>query len=216
VIDVAPGTIAIYSDIACPWAHLAVFRLWAAREKAGLTDQVTFDHRPFPLEVVNSRCTPRKVLEAEVPVVAGHDPEGGAGWQMWQAPFHEWPVTTLPALEAVQAAKAQSARASETLDRALRRAFFGESRCVSMRHVILEIAAKCDQVDHDALADALDRGTARAAVMEPPPDDVEGSPHLFLPDGTDAANPGIEMHWTDEHGKGFPVIDADDPSVYDE
>ena len=45
---------------------------------------------------------------------------------------------------------------------------------------------------------------------------VEGSPHLFLPDGTDVHNPGIEMHWMGDHGKGFPHIDADDPSVYDD
>src|SRR5204862_6927462 len=109
-------------------------------------------------------------LEAEVPVIAGAAGADRAGFQMWQRPFHEWPVTTLPALEAVQAAKTQSLRASEALDRALRRAFFGESRCISMRHVILEVAAKCDEVDHDALADALDHGTARAAVMQPPPD----------------------------------------------
>ena len=216
MIDVAPGTIAIYSDIGCPWAHLAVHRLWAARAKAGLTEQVHFDHRPFALELVNNRCTPRQVLEAEVPVIAGAEGADEAGFQMWQAPFHEWPVTTLLALEAVQAAKAQSLRASETIDRALRRAFFGESRCVSMRNVVLDVAAECGEVDVDALTQALDNGTARAAVVKRPPDAVKGSPHLFLPDGTNAANPGIEMHWMGEHGKGFPVIDADDQNVYEE
>ena len=45
-------------------------------------------------------------------------------------------------------------------------------------------------------------------------DRVKGSPHLFLPDGSDAHNPGITMHWVGEHGKGFPVVDEDDPAVY--
>jgi predicted DsbA family dithiol-disulfide isomerase len=210
--NVQPGTIAIYSDIACPWAHLTVHRLWEARQRLGAP--VLFDHRPFALEIVNERPTPKAVLEAEVPVVAPHGWE--AGWQMWQGKPWEWPVTSLLALEAVQAAKEQSLQASEALDRALRRAFFGDSRCISMRHVVLEVASKVDEVDEGALADALDAGRARAAVMEPVPDDVNGSPHLFLPDGSDVHNPGIDMHWMGDHGKGFPHIDADDPTVYDD
>jgi len=209
---VQAGTIAIYSDIACPWAHLAVHRLWEARRRLGAP--VLFDHRPFVLEITNERCTPKSVLEAEVPVVASH--AWDAGWQMWQGQSSEWPVTSLLALEAVQAAKAQSLQASEALDRALRRALFGASRCISMRHVVLEVAAKVDEVDETALAEALDTGRARTAVMAPPPEAVKGSPHVFLADGSDVHNPGIEMHWMGEHGTGFPCIDADDPSVYDD
>lgn len=212
VPNVQSGTIAIYSDIACPWAHLTVHRLWEARQRTGAS--VLFDHRPFALEIVNSRATPKPVLEAEVPVVAGHGPD--AGWQVWRGKPWEWPVTSLLALEAVQAAKEQGLEASEALDRALRRAFFGESRCISMRHVVLEVAAKVDAVDEGALAEALDCGRARSAVMATVPDQVKGSPHVFLPDGSDAHNPGIQLHWMGEHGQGFPYIDADDPSVYDD
>jgi hypothetical protein len=79
-------------------------------------------------------------------------------------------------LEAAQAAKEQSLRASEELDRALRRALFADSRCIT-------IATLCSR---------------------------------FLPDGTDMHNPGIEMHWQGEAGTGFPVIDHDDPTVYDD
>ncbi len=70
-----------------------------------------------------------------------------AGWQPWAAPDHAWPVTMLPPMEAVQAAKLQSLAAAEELDRGLRRAFWGESRCISLRHVILEVATECDSVD---------------------------------------------------------------------
>ena len=45
---------------------------------------------------------------------------------------------------------------------------------------------------------------------------VNGSPHLFLPDGTDVHNPGIEMHWEGDHGKGFPVVDRDEPAIYED
>jgi len=118
-------------------------------------------------------------------------------------------------MEAVQAAKSQNLAASEQLDRALRVALFAESRCISMLHVVLDLAKQCTHVDAVALEAQLHRGTARGAVLEPPPARVKGSPHLFLPDGSDAANPGIAMHCVGDHGTGFPVVDGDDPNVYE-
>jgi predicted DsbA family dithiol-disulfide isomerase len=217
MIDVAPGTIAVYSDLGCPWSHLAVHRLLATRAAMGLDAEVTLDHRPFLLEVANEEPTPRRALDAEIPVLGGLDP--AAGWRMWQAAGSAWPVTMLLPMEAVQVAKEQSLRASEQLDRALRVAFFAESRCISLRSVILDVAAGCSQVDVDALAEALDDGRARRALLDQhraaeAGDEVDGSPHLFLPDGTNAHNPGIEMHWEGEQGQGFPVVTKDDPSVY--
>ena len=217
MIEVAPGTVAVYSDLGCPWSHLAVHRLLATRSALGLDGQVVLDHRPFILELANSQPTPRLVLDAEIPVLGGLD--AGAGWQMWQGKDWEYPVTMLPAMEAVQAAKDQGLAASEQLDRALRVAFFGQSRCVSLVHVVLEVAATCDLVDIDPLAAALEEGRARRALLDEhravaAGDDVDGSPHVFLPDGSGYHNPGIEMHWEGEHGEGFPVVTKDDPSVY--
>jgi predicted DsbA family dithiol-disulfide isomerase len=209
-------TIVVWSDIGCPWAHAAVSRLHRFRHELDLDDRVCIDHRAFPLELVNERPTPKRTLDAEIPVVGAIEPE--AGWKLWQAEEWTWPVTTLPALEAVQAAKAQSAAASEQLDRALRVAFFAESRCVSLRSVVLDVARSCDAVDVDRLAAALDDGRARRTVVDQwrsaEGEGVKGSPHVFLPDGTDAHNPGVEMHWEGEHGEGFPVVDRDDPDVY--
>jgi predicted DsbA family dithiol-disulfide isomerase len=127
----------------------------------------------------------------------------------------------LPALEAVQAAKAQSWHASEQLDRSLRRAFWGESRCISMRHVILDVAAETGAVDVDVLAADLDTGRARSSVIEHFVQAKDGrvncSPHVFLYDGTNMANPGVERRWVNGgFGVGFPFIDSDDRSVYDE
>lgn len=217
MVDVAPGTIAVYSDLGCPWSHLAVHRLLAARAAMGLDAEVTLDHRPFVLELANAEPTPRRTLDAEIPVLGGLDP--AAGWQMWQAGESDWPVSMLLPLEAVQAAKAQSLRAGEQLDRGLRAAFFGRSRCISMRHVILEVAAGCAGVDVDVLAEALDDGRARRELVDghraaEASDEVDGSPHVFLSDGTNVHNPGIEMHWEGEQGQGFPVVTKDDPSVY--
>jgi predicted DsbA family dithiol-disulfide isomerase len=215
-IEVEPGTIAVYADVGCPWAHLAVHRLHEARSELSLENSVRFDIRAFPLEVFNRQPTPKLTLDAEIAVAGTLAPD--AGWQMWQAPAHEYPVTTLPALEAVEAAKEQGLRASEQLDRALRRAFFAESKVISMRHVIEEVASDCAEVDAGKLLEALDDGRARRAVMEQVArgdgDEVKGSPHVFLPDGTNVHNPGVEFHWEGEHGEGFPVVDRDDPSIY--
>jgi predicted DsbA family dithiol-disulfide isomerase len=216
-IGVAPGTIAFYGDIACPWATIAVVRLVEARRKAGLEGALVVDHRAFPLEIVNERPTPFRTLRAEHDVAVEHEPS--FGWRPWSAPESTWPVTTLLALEAVEAAKEQSAAASEQLDLALRRALFVESRCISLRHVILDVAAGCGAVDADALREALDDGRARRDLLDgwfAAADDLQGSPHLFFADGFDVANPGIELHWEGEGDAKHPVVDADDPAVYDD
>jgi predicted DsbA family dithiol-disulfide isomerase len=215
-MDVSPATIVIYADIACPWAHLAMHRLHEARAELGAQDQVFFEPRAFALEIVNEQPTPRSILEAEIPVAGAAEKE--AGWQMWQGDDSEWPVTTLPALEAVEAAKNQSLRAAEELDRGLRVAFFADSKNISMRHVILAVAEDCPNVDEELLAEAVDNGRARGRVMEQvnesKKEGVKGSPHLFLADGTDYHNPGVEVTWVGEHGKGFPFIESDEPAVY--
>jgi len=216
----APGTVQVWSDLGCPWSHAVVWRLHDARRRLGLDGRVGFDHHAFPLELFNNEPTPRRLLEAEWPVAAQLAPR--AGWQAWAAPAEAWPVTMLPPMEAVQAAKLQSLDASEELDRGLRRAFFGESRCISLRHVILEVAAECQSVDVGALASALDDGRARRSLADDwavaRGDEVRGSAHLFAPDGTNAQNPGIAIGWIgDADGRGgAAIIEADDPAAIDD
>ena len=217
MIDVAPATVAVYSDIGCPWAHLCIHRLHRAIREAGVQARLAIDNRPFALEVINAKPTPKLTLDAEVAVLGALDPE--AEWQMWQGELHEYPVTTLPAMEAVEAAKEQGRSKAAALDRALRVAFFGQSRCISMRHVILEVAGSVPELDTTRLAERLDSGAARSSLMAEiersrDSDEVKGSPHVFIAGGDGMHNPGIEMEWEGEHGKGFPVVHSDDPSVY--
>jgi predicted DsbA family dithiol-disulfide isomerase len=219
VISVAPGTVQVWSDIGCPWAHAAVWRLWDARRRLGLEEQVRFDHRVFPLELFNSQATPRNELEPEMPACASLAPQ--AGWLPWSAPEWTYPATMLPAMEAVQAAKEQGLAASEALDRGLRRAFWGESRCVSMRHVILEVASETDGLDIGQLADALDSGRARHLIFSDwevaKTDAVQGSPHLFVADGTNAQNPGLQVDWNEgADGIWLPTIHNDAAWVYED
>ncbi|MFI1977507.1 DsbA family protein [Streptomyces wedmorensis] len=217
--DLTPprGVITVFSDIWCSFAHIAVHRLHATRARLGLEERVSFDLRAFPLELLNDAPSPRPGTDSEVARMASLEP--AAGWQLWQAKDWLYPTTTLPALEAVLAAKEQSLSASEQLDLGLRRAFWAESRCVSHRKVILDVAADTGVVDVDALAEALDDGRARRTLADQAAvsrtDRVNCSPHLFLPDGSDHANPGIDVGWEGAYGVGWPVIASDDPKVFE-
>ena len=215
-IDVRPGTVKVFTDVSCGWATIALTRFYRTRAELGLDDEVRVDFGLFLLEDINRFPIPKRYLDAEIPVIGALEPD--VGFQMWQGLPSNWPVTTLLANEAVHAAKRQSLRASEQLDYALRMAFFRDSRCISMRHVVVDVAAHCDQVDLTVLERALDDGAARAEMMRSyreRVDDVQGSPHFFLADGSDVHNPGITLHWIGPPGKGFPTVDADDPTAVD-
>jgi predicted DsbA family dithiol-disulfide isomerase len=213
-----PGVITVFSDIWCSFAHIGIHRLHATRRRLGLENQVSFDLRAFPLELLNDAPSPRPGTDSEVGRMASLEPE--AGWQLWQAKDWLYPSTMLPALEAIQAAKEQSPAAAEQLDLGLRKAFWAQSRSVSHRKVILEVAAETGVVDVTALASALDDGRARSSLSDQAAisrtERVNCSPHLFLPDGSDYPNPGIEVRWEGAYGIGFPVIESDDPKIYED
>ena len=216
-LPASPEVIVVYSDLHCSFAHLAVHRLHETRTALGLDEQIWIDHRAFPLELFNQRVNSLRGVNSEAAVVGALDP--GAGWQLWQAHDWEYPVSVLLPMEAVQAAKQQSWAAAEQLDRGLRRAFWRESRCITMRHVILTVAAACPSVDLDRLTADLDLGTARHQLFDQFAQACDGrvncSPHLFLHDGTNLPNPGVSRRWINgTFGVGFPIIDQYDPAVY--
>jgi predicted DsbA family dithiol-disulfide isomerase len=213
----APGTLVVWSDVGCPWAHVAVHRLRAARERLGLDGAVHLDHRAFPLEVLNSNARPKRILDAEVPVAGGLEP--AAGWSVWQRP-DEWAVSVLLALEAVQAAREQGPAAHEELDHALRVALFRDSRNIGMWHEVLAVAREVPEVDAEALEAALVEGRARPLLHKQceaaRTDAIQGSPHVFAPDGTNAYNPGVQTTMSGPWGTGFPIVEKDDPAVYED
>ncbi|MGP3928329.1 DsbA family oxidoreductase [Streptomyces sp. 8N616] len=211
-----PGTVMVWSDIGCPWASLALHTLRStARERE---QDILIDHRAFPLELFNSQPTPKFIVEPEIIVIAAHRPE--LGWRIWSGPESDYPSTTLPALEAVQAAKAPAVgglRGSDELDAALRHAFYAENRCISIPSEILDAAAKCEHVDAEALAKAMERGAGRAEVYEQwrtaQGPEIQGSPHLFASGGYAAHNPGVLAEWTgDPNRGGLPRLDGYDVS----
>jgi predicted DsbA family dithiol-disulfide isomerase len=215
-LDVRPGTVLAFTDVMCGWSTIAFHRFYRARSAAGLDDRLVLDPQLFLLEDVNQMALNTKIIEGEKPVVGALAEE--LEFKPWQRDPSEFPVTSLPANEAVHAAKSQSPRAAEQLDMALRLGFWRDSRCLSMQHEILDIADSCDAVDVDRLRADLESGHARGPMMRTYRqcrDAVQGSPHFFLPDGSDVHNPGIAMHQVGSAGAGFLVLDDDDPTVYD-
>lgn len=208
-----PARILFWGDIACPWASLAVHRLRATRTALGLDGDVVIEHRPFALELVNARPTPKRTVDAEIAEISRHEP--ALGWRPWSRPDSQWPGTVLLALEAVQAAREQGAAASEDLDAALRSAFYRDSRPIGLLTEVLAVAHEVGSLDAALLDSRLAVGAGRAEVVEGwrtyEQRGVKGSPHLFLPDGTGVHNPGVRLG-KDEHG--HPVIEGDDPAVY--
>jgi predicted DsbA family dithiol-disulfide isomerase len=76
MISVEQGTITVWSDIACPWATLA---LRAAAHNRGR--DVLIDHRAFPLELFNKMPTPKLIIDAEIVAIASSQAE--LGLRMW-------------------------------------------------------------------------------------------------------------------------------------
>lgn len=210
------ATVEVWSDLLCPFAYVGILRLRRARTRLGLDGEVQLEHHTFPLELFDGPH-PRRGTDTEAVGLGQIEPE--AQFRVWTAADDLYPHTVLLAAEAVHAAGAQGLAAGEELDLALRRAFWTHSRSISHRKVILDVAAEVPAVDAGALADALDSGTFRSAVMadfavaQTPA--ITGSPTFRFPDGTTVTNPGIEVHWDGPWASGFPVVDADDANVYD-
>lgn len=213
----SPGTLVVFSDVACPWATVVVLRLRAARQALGLDGELPIVHLAHPLELEHDHPLARRIVDAEVPACAAATPD--FGWSLWQGRLDEYPVSSLLAVEAVQATRRQSEMAAEEIDMELRTAFLVRSRCISMRHEVLAAARRCPTVDVDRLEHDLDRGLARAAVSRQARAAREGaaecSGYLVLPDGRGWCNPGVETSWIGPRMPGgAPRIERDDPSIY--
>lgn len=215
----APRSVVVFSDIACPWATVVVLRLREAREALGLTHELPIVHLAHPLEVEHGHALSRRIIDAEVSACAAAAPD--FGWSLWQGRLDEYPVSSLLAVEAVQAARQQSEAAAEELDVELRAAFFVRSRCITLRHEVLAAADRCPTVDVARLEHDLDRGVARAGVSRQSRAGREGaatcSGYVVLPDGRGWCNPGVDRSWIGPPMPGgTPHVERDDPSVYHE
>ena len=187
-------TIEIYSDIHCPWAYLAVYRLrqvWP--EYAG---NVQIIWRALSLEYINRQGTPKPVLDVEIDLMRERI-EPSLPIRRWPRPEWQWPVTFWPAFEALACAQAQSHDAAFAMSWALRQAFFAGGRSPALRHELLEIAGQvADEAGLDLarFEEDWDSGRYKAGVIAESRRGwhelkVGGSPTFVLPDGRQISNP---------------------------
>jgi predicted DsbA family dithiol-disulfide isomerase len=194
----------VWADIACPYATVVLHRLVRERDRRGL--DLVIDLRAYPLELVNRRPTPRSEVDADIASLAALEPD--LGMAPWSAAPDTYPVTSLPALEAVRAAAGQGPEMALALDSRLRRAFLAESRCISILPVIAECAEECDGLDVAGLLDEMRTGPVTGDVLSHLDQagrlGVVGSPHVALSDGSGWFAPSLQT----DGGEGSPVGDS--------
>lgn len=191
--------IAFYGDVACPYAYLTAFRLCKLRDE--LRGRVEIVPRCLALEYVNREPTPKDVLDQEAPLVLLAEPD--IPYQPWHAPASTWPVTLWPAFEAIKCAERQGIEYTLDLDWAIRTAFFADSRCVSLRQVLLDLAAQVG-LDLDRFVADFDAGVAKWQVIAETRMGweqlkVPGSPTLVSPSGRQVSGAAL----------GLPEVELD-------
>ncbi|MCC6945790.1 MAG: DsbA family protein [Thermomicrobiales bacterium] len=175
--------IQMYADLICPFAYL-VHCSWRSI-RGEYEGQVEIVHRSLALEYVNRAQTPKRGIEAELPILFLSEPD--LPYAPWHAPESEWPVTSLPAFEAVHCAHRQSPALGDDMAWAIRVAFFAGSRCISLRHVLIELAGEAglDPIQFEA---DFDGGVCKQQVIDDArygweTASVPGSPTWILPNG---------------------------------
>jgi predicted DsbA family dithiol-disulfide isomerase len=185
--------IEIYSSIECPFAYLAVYRLrqvWNEFE-----GQVDLAWRSLSLEWVNGQSYALPLFEVERELFQQIEPK--LPWQRWDRPPWEFPSTWWPAFEALNCAQAQGQPQAFEMSWELRRAYFAESRNISLRHEIMataEEAARRVPLDLERFVDDWDSGSYKAQVHTESQYGwkdlkLDGSATFVLPDGTRVTNP---------------------------
>jgi hypothetical protein len=73
MIEISAGTVVVFADLLCPFAHVAVHRLWTTRSRLGLDDAVVL---PDGTSHVNPGVEVRwqGVWARGFPVIEGDDP----------------------------------------------------------------------------------------------------------------------------------------------
>lgn len=191
-----PIQIAMYADLSCPFAYLVHHRWRQLRDE--YRDRVAIVHKSLALEYVNKQPTPKPELDIEAPLLFAPDP--AVPYQPWHAPASEWPVTIWPAFEAVKCAERQGLTEADDLAWAIRTAFFVDSRCISMRHELIELA-KAAGLDQNRFTADFDSGETKRLVVEEARNGwerlkVPGSPTLVLASGeqiADLALPDLDL-----------------------
>ena len=208
----APARLLVYSDLHCPYAYLAAYRLRKVLPE--FRGRVEVVHKSLAIEYVDAKSTPKPILDQETGLILLEEPD--IPYLPWHRPDSEWPVTFWPAFEAVKCAERQGLDKAHELDWLIREAFFAGSRCVSMRHVLLELAEHAG-LDMRRFTEDFDSGAAKRLVLEESREgwealDIPVSPTFILPGGKRYVNPAAPKVHLDED-KHWKVTGVDPAPV---
>lgn len=190
----------VYADVCCPFTHVGLRRIVAARAERGLAPADLRLHvHAWPLELVNGAPLDPEFIAEEVEAIraqvasdlfARFDPAA-------------FPPTSIPAMLLAHSAYAVDAATGEEVSLALRDALFEEGRDIADPEVLAALAEAHGLAvpPHDqapVLAD-WQAGRARGVV---------GSPHFFA-GSADVFCPSLRIRRVD----GELVIDADPAAI---
>ena len=165
-------------------------------------DRVRIAWKALALEIKNEKSTPKDIVDGEIVLMAQQELD--LPIRPWRGPEWRYPPTILPAFEAIRCAANQGDKQAWEFSWRVRKAFFYQRRCISMRHVLLELAAESG-LDLERFRRDWDGGAERPAVLEESHHGweelkVEGSPTFVLPSGRQVHNPAAwRVTWGPEH-----------------
>lgn len=211
----------IYSDIHCPWAYLANYRLrqvWSQYK-----GRLSLKWRSLSLEYVNHQSTPKNILDLETELMQT-TVEPALPIKHWPHPDWQWPVTFWPAFEALACAQAQGEDQAFAMSWALRHAFFEGGGNLSMRYQLFKVAQEVAQevpLDLSQFEDDWDSGRYKSSVLTDSERGwhtlkVKNSPTFVLPNGRQFSNPGVGEFKLDLAGKTshYTPVNTDPLKVY--
>jgi len=185
-----PTGIEVFADVVCPFAHVSLRRLFAARADLGAEDQ-PIRVRAWPLELVNGEPLDPAHVAAEI----GDLRAQVAGDLFGGFTTDAFPVSSIRALGLTTTAYDRGAGVGEAVNLAVRDALFEQGRAIDDPDLLASVAAEHgielpgedearERVEAD-LAEGQDRG-------------VVGSPHFFVGEASFFC-PALEIERRGEH-----------------
>ncbi len=124
--------------------------------------RVRVSWKTLALEIKNRDGTPKHIVDEEIGVLQRLDPE--LPIRPWSAPEWQYPQTILPAFEAIASAEEQGDGPAWEYSWRVRVAFFAESRCISLRHVLIDLARESG-LGVERFVAAWDSGLHRPRIL---------------------------------------------------
>jgi predicted DsbA family dithiol-disulfide isomerase len=185
----AQPEVEFFSDLHCPHAYLTRYRLRQVEDEFA---NVRFRLRCLSIEYDVEAPTPKTILDVETHSLMLQ--EEAIPYEPWpEGRTSRWPTTFFPAFEAVKAAETIDPAKAWELDWRVREAFFAGHACLTLRHVLADLAEDVGLAREEFLA-AFDEGHRARVVQESEEGWYEEgfthSPSLRLPDGSTHVNPG--------------------------